>query len=221
MLCCARVASTPMTRDIMAEQPILRYARRFLDRLRPALVPGARLGLLLSVGIFLAINLIYKDQQSGSNPSAGTFSAYVRHSLTTETDVNGRLQMELWADMGWQHPDRSILLRGVHIRYHDSRQPKPWLLRANEALITADHSRVDLHGDVEAELLPQGRTVPILMNTESLTAWPEEKRLATEVGVLLHDATGSWLRSQNLLYEPTGLIRLSGRVRGHLETLRR
>lgn len=205
----------------MTEPRILRYARGLLERLRPALVPGARLGLLLAVGIFLAVNLMRSEQQSGRNTSEGTFSAYVRHTLTTETDAQGRLQMELWADMGWQHPDRSILLRGVHIRYHDPRQPKPWLLQANEALITADHSRVDLHGNVEAELLPQGRTVPILMNTESLTAWPEEKRLATEVGVMLHDATGTWLRSQSLFYEPNGLIRLSGRVRGHLVEIQR
>lgn len=193
--------------------------RVLLERLRPALKPAGRLALLLAVGVFLTVNLMHKEQQT--RPAQGAFSAYVRHTMVTETDSLGRLSMELWADAGWQHPDRSILLRDVHIRYHDPRQPKPWLLRANEALINPDHTRVDLHGDVEAEIVPKGRSVPMLLDTQALTAWPEEKRLATEVGVLLHDKTGSWLRAQSLSYESNGLIRLSGRVRGHLEALRR
>jgi LPS export ABC transporter protein LptC len=177
---------------------------------------AARLALLLAVGAFLAINLMRSEQQAGRPATQGTFSATVRNMFVTETDDMGRLSLEMWAEAGWQHPDRSILLRTVHIRYHDPRQPKPWLLRANEALISADHSRVDLHGAVEAEILPRGRTVPMLMDTEALTAWPDEKRLVSEVGVMLHDKTGTWLHSQNLYYESNGLLRLSGHVRGHL-----
>ena len=190
-----------------------------LKRLGPALQRAGQLALLLAMGIFLAVNLTRNEPQQ--RPTQGAFSAYVRDTTVTETDSQGRLSLELWAAAGWMHPDHSTLLRGVHIRYHDPRQPKPWLLRAKHALISPDHTRVDLHGDVEAEIMPQGRSVPMLLDTQALTAWPEEKRLATEVGVLLHDETGTWLRAQSLYYEPNGLIRLSGRVRGHLEVLRR
>jgi LPS export ABC transporter protein LptC len=150
--------------------------------------------LIVSLAVIgvLAAGIWFALRGTGAAPALAAeeiegdrFDFEAQQVLMRQMDVRGKLQYEIEADRIVQMPDRgSVQATGLTLR-HDPPGTEPggpnrWTLNAAEGELPADGRIVTLKGDVRAEGVPEGRSLPLRLQTQSLSMDLDSQEIYTD-----------------------------------------
>jgi lipopolysaccharide export system protein LptC len=136
-------------------------------------------------------------------PSEPSFSGPPRSSYTLNTftlnalDENGKLSFTVSGPrLARRGEDGSIFVTTPDYVMVDS-DGNPWVGKSDSAWVNKDGSLMQLEGHVEMRRTPTPTLKPATIVTSDLTAWPKDKKLATEAAAQISQP-GSILRGTGL-----------------------
>lgn len=125
-----------------------------------------------------------------AEPDGDRYDFEAQQVVMRQMDARGRLQYEVEAERIVQLPDRGAVQATTLTLRHDppgtvTGGDHRWTLNAAEGELPADGRIVRLKGDVRATGVPQGRTTPIGIRTDSLSIDMDSQVVSTDDKVQL------------------------------------
>ena len=168
-------------------------------------------GLLVAIGVILALSMGYWNIRPASFTPA-TDSSSTRPDFYID---NARIQA-LSKEGKTAYEDGSTHLEQPKLVFYRGEDPKPWLLEADEGLVTENGDRVDLKANV---LLQQQLTNQPTrrLSTSALTLFPARDYAETDQDVKIEAARSVTTATGMQLFLNDGRLKLLSTVRGQHE----
>ena len=181
------------------------------------------LGLLLAAGAALALAVGYWNISPGSFAPATVErdnarpDFYIDNARIQMLDEQGKVAYRLTAEHAvHQIEDGSTRLEQPELLFFRGENPTPWLLKANQGLVTEKGDRVDLHADVLLQQQPDGQPQRQL-TTSALTLYPRRDYAETDQSVRIEAARSVTTAEGMKLFLNDGRLQLLSTVRGQYE----
>tara|TARA_R110000796_G_scaffold5833_4_gene21368 strand:+ start:9722 stop:10300 length:579 start_codon:yes stop_codon:yes gene_type:complete len=179
-------------------------------------------GLLVAIGVILALSMGYWNIRPASfTPATDSSSTrpdfYIDNARIQALSKEGKTAYELTSTHAvHQVEDGSTHLEQPKLVFYRGEDPKPWLLEADEGLVTENGDRVDLKANV---LLQQQLTNQPTrrLSTSALTLFPARDYAETDQDVKIEAARSVTTATGMQLFLNDGRLKLLSTVRGQHE----
>ena len=181
------------------------------------------LGLLLVAGAALALAVGYWNIRPASFAPADVEREnarpdfYIDNARIQMLDEQGQVAYRLTAEHAvHQIEDGSPRLQQPELLFYRGDNPAPWLLKAENGLVTEKGDRVDLDTDVLLQQQPEGQPQRQL-TTSALTLFPRRDYAETDQSVRIEAARSVTTAEGMQLFLNDGRLQLLSTVRGQYE----
>jgi len=179
-------------------------------------------GLLVLLGVVLALSMGYWNIRPASFAPAGSQSAarpdfYIDNARIQALNEQGKTTYELTTTHAiHQVEDGSTHLEQPKLLFYRGDEPAPWLLEADEGLVTEKGDRVDLSSNVllQQEIANQPTR---RLTTSALTLFPARDYAETDQEVKIEAARSVTTAKGMQLFLNDGRLQLLSTVRGQHE----